>query len=57
MSTGWIITIVHVIIFFITRKILNKKKRILEAENAKLTTELHTLQGQNEYYKKQLLQK
>lgn len=57
MSTGWIITIIHVIIFFISRKILNKKKRELEKVNAQLTTEIVQLKGKNDYYKRQLASK
>lgn len=57
MSTGWIVTIVHVVIFFITRRILNKKKRELEKEKAELTTEIVQLKGKNDYYKRQLASK
>jgi len=52
--TGWIITGVHVVIFLITRKILNKKKRQLEKDKAILTTENQQLKGQIISYKRRL---
>lgn len=50
----WIMLILHVIVFFITRRILSKKKRSLELDKAHLLVENQKQKGEIEYFKRKL---
>lgn len=57
MSIGWTITIIHLVIFIITRKLITRQNKKLKIENAQKVIQVEQLSAQLEYYKRQLSEK
>ncbi len=50
----WVMLIIHVVLFYVMRKRINRRKKELSIENKQLRVENHQMEGKVSHFKKLL---